>query len=108
MSNDNRYSMCKSKQDDLVSLGTKRYEAFPSVDISTDDATYFVVTATELRRMDLISYKSYGRSDLWWAIALVNKIFNPFTDLYIGQTLVIPAISEVMSAMERERMLLPK
>jgi len=107
MTNDSRYSISKTKSDDLISIGRVRQELWPSLRINTEDASYYVVNVSDIGRLDNISHAVYGRSDLWWAIALVNKVKNTFSDLTVGQTLLIPTISAVIEAMERARMLLP-
>jgi nucleoid-associated protein YgaU len=42
-----------------------------------------------------ISYKVYGRIDLWWLIAQFNGIVNPTTPIDTGIKLRIPTISVV-------------
>lgn len=42
-------------------------------------------------RLDTIAYKYYKNSKLWWVIADVNNVFDPF-DLSGFSTLVIPNI----------------
>jgi hypothetical protein len=38
----------------------------------------------------VISYRHYGRIDLWWLIACINKISDTFTPLPAGTKLMIP------------------
>ena len=47
-------------------------------------------------RLDIISQVSYGRSDLWWAIALANDIINPFERPMSGDKLRIPTLSRIL------------
>jgi hypothetical protein len=54
------------------------------------DVGYYLVMETDLMRPDMISYKNYGTVNYWWIICLVNNIFDPFNDLFIGQQLKIP------------------
>ena len=43
---------------------------------TTSDSFYKVEAGFE-NRLDLISYRFYGTPRLWWAIAMVNKLYNP-------------------------------
>lgn len=39
--------------------------------------------------LDTISFKVYQTPNLWWVIAIVNNISNPFEELYPGKILRI-------------------
>lgn len=45
------------------------------------------VLSGEGYRLDIISYRIYNTPDLWWVIALMNAIRNPFTSPQVGQML---------------------
>jgi hypothetical protein len=49
---------------------------------------YHTVQATD--RIDLLSYRYFGRSDLWWVIADYNMLFFPLV-LEEGSILRIPS-----------------
>jgi len=38
---------------------------------------------------DNISYKFYETPNLWWVIALMNDVLNPFEELNIGDTIKV-------------------
>jgi len=38
---------------------------------------------------DNISYKFYGTPNLWWIVALMNDVVNPFEELIVGDTIKI-------------------
>lgn len=38
---------------------------------------------------DNISYKHYNTSSLWWLVAMMNNITNPFEDMYKGRQIKI-------------------
>lgn len=63
---------------------------------------YHTVTSSEQGRLDLVSYKYYGTTRLWWVIAMVNGIPNP-SELEPGIVLRIPPIdivnTEIVSGM---------
>lgn len=91
----NRYALTKQHVDDYVFPGRLRFGLTDLPEIDSTDAQRYVITAVDLQRLDLIAHRFYGDSRLWWAIALVNKIKNPLTDLTIGQVLMIPQKSAI-------------
>ena len=52
----------------------------------------YVIKSTDT--LDLIALKHYGNPLLWWIIADMNNIIDPFK-LEIGATIKIPNISDV-------------
>lgn len=56
---------------------------------------YYRVTAEDIGRPDMISWKNYGTVQLWWLIMTVNQIYNPLLDLVVGQVLTIPNILDI-------------
>jgi len=62
------------------------------VDAIKKITTYSTLTITQEleHRLDLISLKAYGISDLWWVIAMYNGIINNFYDVVQGKKLKIP------------------
>lgn len=61
-----------------------------SLDISTT-GNNIIHTVLEGQTLQNIAYKYYRDSGLWYVIAQVNGILNPFSDeLYPGQQLNIP------------------
>lgn len=51
---------------------------------------YFEVTAEFAHRPDLISLYFYGTEQLYWVIAFVNKLSEPFAQTQVGLRLRIP------------------
>lgn len=51
-------------------------------------------------RLDLLAYRVYGETRLWWVIALANGIDDPFDDSLAGQLLVIPSLTDVFKFYE--------
>ena len=62
---------------------------------------YYRVTADDVMRADLISYKVYQSVNYWWLICFVNKIQNPLTDISIGDLLKIPNILDIYDFYKR-------
>lgn len=62
------------------------------------DDVFVTLTQDLIARPDLISYKAYGVSDLWWVIYEFNGIRDPLFGINLGQNLRIPAIDRVLTA----------
>jgi hypothetical protein len=61
--------------------------------------SYHIVTPDEVTRPDRISDRVYGRSDLWWAIAVRNGILLPIIDIVPGQSLSCPHLDDITAAL---------
>jgi hypothetical protein len=109
---------------DLSTLGNLRYEnifkvykdsnsyyfynimntiSFPNISDSSELYTY--ITVNEKMPWTVISYNAYATIDLWWLIALINGVKNPF-DLPEAGTLkilkpqyVAPVISQLSQSL---------
>ncbi len=55
---------------------------------------FFQVTDASCKRLDLIAYQYYRDVRLWWVIAEVNNIINPF-EVKSGTILRIPTYERV-------------
>ncbi len=64
----------------------------------SDGDTFITVTQEFQNRPDLIAFNAYGTSELWWVIYEYNNIRDPFFDLKIGTTLLIPQLERVLQA----------
>lgn len=73
---------------ELDYLDTTVHEFYPEKTI------LWRVPAWAENRLDLVSYAHYRTVALWWLIALVNDIENPYEDVVVGLELQIPNISE--------------
>lgn len=60
--------------------------------------TYITITQEYLKRPDLISFKAYGTTRLWWALYEFNNIQDPVFGLKIGQLFRIPALERLLDA----------
>lgn len=60
----------------------------------SEEDTIYVVDPGMVNRIDLISYKFYKTPFLWWAIAKVNHIDNPFY-IEAGVILRIPPLKNI-------------
>ena len=64
---------------------------------------YYKVAEADLVRPDMISYKCYGSVAYWWLICFVNNLGDLFTEMAIGQQLLIPNIVDVYNFYKRYR-----
>jgi nucleoid-associated protein YgaU len=69
----------------VVVLGLQQPIVLPA----TTDQIYTVRQGSE-NRLDRISFNFYGTSKLWWALAQVNNLTDPFLDVPTGTQLRIP------------------
>jgi hypothetical protein len=74
-----------------------RISTFP---VEADDG-YWTVAPEEEYRLDLISFRVYGTYRLWWVLALVNKINNPFVKPDIGEVIRCPALERINAVQNR-------
>jgi hypothetical protein len=98
-----RYRFTRLYLDSLVKPGTLRYSLWQTPSIRTFDTDKrHTVTAADIGHLDAIAYKYYQTEEYWWVLAWINRIACPITDMYIGQQLVIPDISEITTGMTSE------
>ena len=57
--------------------------------------SYYQLTAEDIGRMDLISFKVYQTVDYWWLLAYVNDVENIFTDMTVGDLYQIPNLLDI-------------
>lgn len=77
-----------------------RFGVWNKPQISLVRPMYYQTTNVDIGRLDNIASHFYNDSRLWWAIAAVNGIKNPFTDMEEGVTLVIPTKESIIEAVE--------
>lgn len=56
----------------------------------------------EENRPDLISYRIYGTTELWWLVLLYNDLVNN-GDVTIGKTIKYPSLSDLEALFHRIR-----
>lgn len=66
--------------------------------INIVDYTQHIVCADERGAPDLVSYREYGMSELWWVIMAYNGIIL-YTEIVEGTVLSIPNYSQVLSVL---------
>jgi hypothetical protein len=75
-----------------VVFGLRRESILP-------DPTDSVVQVTQAweGRLDLLSYELYGTVDLWWAVAELNHLVDPFTEVVSGVQLRVPSRDRLLN-----------
>jgi hypothetical protein len=100
----------------IVALSTSRYVGFPilllngvgivpptqNVTIPTDPSDgYHIVTADEIRALDLISFREYGVEDYWYVLAYANGILDPIAQPQTAQTLLrVPTLGRALTVLK--------
>ena len=97
-----RFALTKIHIDDSVLPGAERFGLWIAPDIDMTEYDQFVVTTGNLGRLDWIANETLGDSSLWWAIAYVNGIKNPLTDMTAGMDLLIPKLEAILAALAKK------
>lgn len=95
---ESRYRLTPLIQDALIQPGVLRLGLWQVPPIDMRQYYLYKIGAGD-RRLDLIAHKVLGDSRLWWAIAYPNHIKNPLDDLPVGQTLMIPTMEAITTAL---------
>jgi len=68
----------------------------PEIDEKNSD-TFITIKSKDNGRLDLLANQYYGTPELWWAIALVNNIFDPTYGVETGTVIRIPPLQSIFS-----------
>ena len=92
-----RYKNARFYQRRIKGIGSRiEPESWVPPDIKpSEDDLVTEVGAGEIGRLDLVSLRVYGLDSLWWVIAYINDIVDPFEEVVSGMTLRYPPFSEV-------------
>jgi len=67
------------------------------------DYVFYKVKEFDLLRPDLIALRLYGSITYWWILMKANNIEDIWNDLYTGQVLVVPPISDIERFYDRNK-----
>jgi hypothetical protein len=70
---------------DLSYMGIWKRPEIPAL----EDDIFIRIGTESIARLDALATKYYGTPHLWWVIALVNRVRDPWRDTYAGATLRI-------------------
>lgn len=91
------YSRYENREAITYSDNVSNLETQPQLRIPRDVGDrYFVVTSPYENRLDLVSYKFYGVTLYWWAIAYASGITNPL-QVPVGTSLRIPSVNTIQN-----------
>lgn len=65
----------------------------------TGTESVFTITDKYQGRLDLIAYDLYQDSSMWWIIAMLNNILDPFTEIVVGRELYVPTKQNAIKMM---------
>jgi hypothetical protein len=82
---------------DELGMDPLRDDSFVAIQRIQDSSIYNVSEADEFN-LPLISFRTYGDAELWWAILVYNRMVDVFS-VCRGTTLRIPNYSKVISAL---------
>lgn len=86
----NTFSRYKNLKKVLFKDGTICQETPNPIEIPfSKNDKFHIVEHNEVGRLDIISYRYYNTSKLWWAIATASNISDPFS-IKLGMRLRIP------------------
>lgn len=86
-----KYRVISNDNDKEIYLET--FNQFKN-NLTDSDIIYHIVRKNEVNRLDIIANNFYNSASLWWIIALVNMVIDPFT-IPEGMVLTIPSISSL-------------
>lgn len=90
-----RYSLQRAMNDIITFDSVRTYKVPWVCDIPVSDGDKYIYI-TESMRLDQLAYKYYNDPKLWWVIAQVNDIKNPFTDFVLNKLIRIPSLSRLI------------
>lgn len=59
------------------------------------------LTASDLMRPDLLSFKVYGTVEYWWVLCFYNSCLNPIVDMAIGDVWEIPNVADIYTFIKK-------
>ena len=65
-----------------------------------DSETITIITSSDVNRVDLLSQRLYGRTDLWWCLLHYNGIIDPF-NLTVGDKILVPNLQYLLGVLSR-------
>lgn len=83
----NMFNILRNHDDDIFLNVFKSY--IISNDILNKDELFEIYVAEAEDWWDNISYKYYKTASLWWLVAMVNGVNNPFEDMYEGRSIKV-------------------
>jgi hypothetical protein len=94
-----RYRSTRYFQRDIPEVGTfVEPETWSPPNIKPSSSDLFTkVQSGEEGRLDLVAARVYKMQQLWWVIAFINDIIDPFEEVTVGKILRYPPFDVVSS-----------
>lgn len=93
--NSSRYSL-RRPMTEVVDFNSLKLYNYPwNCEIPQSEGDIYIEITSEIR-LDKLANEYYGDPKLWWAIAQVNNIKNPLTELAIGKLIRIPLLTSLI------------
>jgi hypothetical protein len=94
----NRYRHTGVKVDTKTGIRYQKPTLYPDIPESDSDSYHIVVVG---ERLDLLAYKYYNDSGLWWVISRANNLDPSITTAEVGTELRIPSdIGSILSRLQ--------
>lgn len=93
--NSSRYSL-RRPMNEIINFNDLKIYSYPwACEIQESEGDVYIEITSEVR-LDKLANDYYGDSKLWWAIAQINNIKNPLTDMKIGMLIRIPPLTSLI------------
>lgn len=99
LSIDSRYHLTKLHPDIYKGKAALRWGIWNRPKIDMSQYYNYALTLADRGRLDRISKKFYDKEHYWWAIAMVNNIKDPFSEMIPGRVIQIPLLSSIERAL---------
>lgn len=95
--NSSRYSL-KRPMNGLIDFENLKVYNYPwNCEIQKSEGDVYIEIVSGIR-LDQLANNYYGDPKLWWAIAQINNVKNPLTDLKIGMLIRIPLLTSLIKS----------
>lgn len=92
-----RYSLQRSMNKIIEFESERIYQRPWTCDLPEAEGDQYIYV-TKSMRLDQLAYKYYNDPKLWWVIAQVNNIKNPFTEFTLNTLIRIPSLSRLIQS----------
>ena len=93
--NSSRYSL-KRPMNEVIDFNDLKLYSYPWTCETQESEGDIYIEIMNNTRLDKLANDYYNDPKLWWAIAQVNNIKNPLTDLKIGTMIRIPPLTSLI------------
>lgn len=95
----NRFRLTRLHEDEVRGRRRLRWGIWNRPKIDMTQYYVYELQERDIGRLDRVAYEFYGKEELWWAIASVNNIKNPFSDVVPGAQILVPLETSIERAL---------